>query len=983
MTATEARVDPGAWDTVLTRPDGPQLVVAGPGTGKTEFLVQRVAAIVDAGHARRDQIAFLTFSRRAAADVRRRIAEELTGSAAPVDVSTFHSLAIRLIETATGERPVPLLSPEQVTLVSGLLTTEDPSHWPLTYRDILGTRVFAGEIADFLTRCSERLLSPDDLEDRARERPEWRGIPGLFARYRAELETRKRTDYGTLLVATVELLGTAQGRELASRFRYVLVDEYQDTTPAQAAIARLLAAPHGNLTVAGDPYQSIYSFRGAELRNIASFADEHPDLTRIVLDQSLRVPAPILDAAVRVVSSGDLPGSAGPVQPAPHQGRVDAFVFDQQTAEADWIAREVDRLIRVEGLRPAQIAVLVRSKRELITELSRALDQRRIPHDQPDSRLVDHPAVRLFDDLAKVARGGGAAGSAGTGAATDADRAMRRILLGPLFSLSLGEERSLLRERRRGRSWLSVIGSAPGAIPKLAPLLEDTSWADRLPAGDGFWAAWTGLEGAERLVDEPERGEWRAALTAFAQVLTRQAERDDTVTLTRFFEVADEENFEPTPLLLDRLHRDRVTLTTLHQSKGLEFEVVFIANAVEGVFPDLRRSRRMLRPELLSPERPTDATSQLQFQVQEEMRIAYTAMTRARRRVVWTATSAGVDQGEHRPSRFLLAASGADTLDEIGAPAEEERPPVTMLEAEVALRRRLLDPNRPAVERLAAARVLGRPPSSWWDPAGFAGVAAPGPDRPVLGDAPRLSPSQADAYARCPRRYVLERRLRLSDSSSPYAHFGTLIHTVLERAEGEVIGTGRRHADLDAALAHLRAVWEEEADFGTEQLNRAWLIRGEDLITRLYETWPPGDSVPIELETRVDAEIGGIPWTGIIDRLEQGGDGLRVVDYKTSKTQPRVEDAKRSIQLGFYATALASRGPVAAAEMWYPAKGSVRLTTRKLDMGLIGEIEDEMLAITGSIVAEEWAPRPSEDCEKCAFRSSCPAWPEGRGAYLP
>jgi superfamily I DNA/RNA helicase/RecB family exonuclease len=987
VTVREIRVDPGAWDPVVADPDGAQLIVAGPGTGKTEFLVQRVANIVNTGRARRDQVLVLTFSRRASADMRRRVGVALGGSGVPVDSSTFHSLALRLLEAGNaGERPIPLTPPEQVTLVADLLAKENPDHWPVSYRGILATRGFASEIADFLTRCSERLLSPADLEQRAAERADWRGIPGLFLRYREALEGLERTDYGTLLVSAVEMLATSRGQELATGFRYVIVDEYQDTSPAQAELAGLLASSHGNLTVAGDPYQSIYSFRGAELRNIAQFADRHPELTRIVLDQSLRVPAEILESALRVVSSGELPGSAGPVRPAEHRGRVEAYVFDQETAEADWIAREVEHVIRVEGLRPSEIAVLVRSKRELINELSRALDRRSIPHDSPDSRLVDHPAVRVFDDLARVALLEGNARIPTPGEWADADRAMRRILLGPLVSLGLGAERALLRERRRtGVSWARLIATEIPDRTDLSELLDDSGWATAIPATDGFWEAWNRLHGIDRLVADPDRRLWRLAISAFAQVLTRQAERDKKVSLAQFFEMTQDEGFESEPLLAFRGDEDRVTLTTLHQSKGLEFEVVFIANAVEGIFPDLRRSRRMLRPELLSPERMTDPSAQHLFQVQEEMRLAYTAMTRAHRRVVWTATAAGVDQGEHRPSRFLVAASGVGSLSELRRPADDDRAPVTVKEAEVDMRRALFDPDVGSARRLAAARVLGSPPENWWQPSAFAGVRSPGPNQPILGEGLRLSPSQADSYATCPRRYALERRLRLGDAGSPYARFGTLVHSAMERAEAAVVGTDEAHTGLEDALEHLESVWAEEADFGTPELNEAWLKQAAMALVRLYELWPSPDGRPIGLEMKVESVIDGVPWMGLIDRLERTPSGLKVVDYKTSKNPPTIEDSKSSIQLGFYASsvALLLGEPVTAAEMWFPRTDAKRITTRALDLDRLQDIENQMVEVTRSIRSENWEPRVGDGCKNCGFRKSCPAWPEGQGAFMP
>ena len=419
------------------------MVVAGPGTGKTEFLVRRVTHLVNSGLAKRDEIVVLCFSRRASADLTRRVEESIGATGVPIDTTTFHSLALRLIEAATdGNRLVPLTTPEQVGVVAEILATEDTANWPITYRGILEAPAFAAEVADFLMRCSERLLTPNDLEERAASRSDWRGLPDLYRRYLGHLGDTGRTDYGTLLTTAVDLIETEIGQRLIERFKYVLVDEYQDTSPAQATMADLIARASGNLTVAGDPYQSIYSFRGAELRNVAEFSVKHADSRRIVLSKSFRVPAAILEAALGVVSSGELPGAAGPVTPAPHEGRTDAYVFDQETAEAEWIAKEVEHSIRVDNVDPSAIAVLVRSKKELLNELSRALDRRKVPHDPPASRLVDHPAVRVFHDLVIAATRGGSLPTTSPQEAGAADLAMRRLLLGPLFGLGLGQERA-------------------------------------------------------------------------------------------------------------------------------------------------------------------------------------------------------------------------------------------------------------------------------------------------------------------------------------------------------------------------------------------------------------------------------------------------------------------------------------------------------------------------------------------------------------
>ncbi len=986
MVIAESRIEPADWTDELQRVDGAQLVVAGPGTGKTEFLIRRVAFLIESGAARRDEILVLTFSRRAAADIKQRIEQAVGGSTVPIEATTFHSLALRTLEVLEqGERPSPLTTPEQVNLVRELLQGEDPESWPITYRGALTTAGFAEEVADFLMRCSERLMSPADLAERSKARQDWRGIPAFYERYISEMASRGRIDYGSLLVAAVNALSTEEGQSLAAGYRYVLIDEYQDTSSAQAEMARLLAKPHGNITVAGDPYQSIYSFRGAELRNIDDFQKARAGVRRIVLDKSFRVPADIMDAALRVVSSGDLPGAAGPVTPAPHQGRVETYVFDQETAEAEWIATEVEHSIRHDGVNPSAIAILMRSKREMLNELSRALTRRRIQHNRPDRRLIDHPAVQLVADLVMIATRDSEDAVLFMDQVTlsEIDSSARRILLGPLVGATLGLQREMAVERRHGAQWGSLFAGFMGA-DDVAALLADKSWATDRPAWDGFWNVWTTLTAMARIVDDPDRADWRRALASFSQVLDRQADRNPALTLEEFFSFAEDESFEATPLLSHRSSTPAVVLTTLHQAKGLEFETVFIANAVEGVFPDLRRSRRMLRPELLSPERTTNPPAQSQFQVQEEMRLAYTAMTRARRRVVWTATDAGVDQGEQRPSRFLVAASNSNSLTDIGRPEDDDREPVTIGEMEANLRRTASDPSRGLPPRLAAMSILAKSPKGSWSADRFAGIPSKGPDAPILEGKLTMSPSRADGYMRCPRRYAIERRLRIEDPTSVWMQQGNLIHHALEAAESSVIGTGRPHNDVGVAIEALREEWAT-SDFGTPQLNKAWLAKAETIITKLYETWPHTGAVPIALEKKVTLDVGEVTWQGYIDRLEASPDGLRVIDYKTGKNIPTKADVGSSIQLGFYAMAVnaESEGPnVIAAELWFPANDSKSLTVRSLDMARLPEIEQTMIDVTNQISAENWEPRVSSNCKSCAFRTSCPAWPEGRGAFV-
>ena len=984
------RINPDDWGQAVAKTDGPQLIVGGPGTGKTEFLVRRALWLLEEGEIDPEEILLLSFSRRGVADLKERVQRGLTRSYTAVPASTFHSLASRLLERHAEEAldwttmPSLLTGPEQVALVHELLGSEDAQRWPLPFRSLLTTNSFAREVTDFLLRCQEQLIDSPQLADLAENRSDWKGLPQLLERYEQTLRDRHRIDYGTLLGQAVTMLEHPDvARAVGTQYRFLLVDEYQDTTNAQVRLLRAMYASHHNLTVAADPYQSIYSFRGADLSNVHRFPGEFPDryaqpAKQFVLTTSFRVPAAILEAAERV-TAGSLLGSAGPVTPAPGNGRVDIYSFDQLTQEAEWIAEEVSRLHLEEQIPFSQMAVFVRSKRRFLPELSRVLERRGIPHDLPDSRLTDHPAIRLILDCVVAA----------TEFPPESGRALRRILLGPLFSIPLGRLREIERERlRKDATWTEIIGVHLNDGAGLALLLAETAWATSAPAVEGFWHIWETLPQFVAVVEHPHRRDERAAWSSLAQVLGRLYERDPRATLVDYVRLTEDEQFEARPLLSYRAPRqDRLTLTTLHQSKGLEFDTVFLADAVEGVFPDLRSRESLLGSRHLSPAFPADPVAYRTFRLQEEMRLAYTAMTRGYRRVVWTATSSGVEEDHTMPSRFLPLVTGIPTISKaVGRPPERSTP-VTSQEAEAWLRRIVRDPGQPRTRRLAALSLLGNGTEWGLRTADqFAGVRLPGPDRGIMSPGFTLSPSQAESYATCPRRYVFERRLGVGDDTTPFLTFGSLIHKILELAEASAVVKSEVHADLSEALRQLDSVWDPSA-FGGEPWATAWYRRAVHILTYLYEHWPT-QGVPVALERSLSLNIGGVLWRGQADRVEHTGEGLRVVDYKTGSTVPTTADAASSMQLGFYMMALRADeqltqlGQVEKAEMWFPAKTDARsLTVRRFDSHQLPRVAEAMQQAAQGIAAQQWPPTPNSHCPTCRVRTVCPEWPEGKEAF--
>ena len=969
----EARLEPANWEDWIGVHTGPQIVVGGPGSGKTEFLVRRAAGLINSG-VEPGSIAVLGFSRRGAFQIGRRIEDRVGTSVGSVASSTFHSLALRIIETFNPDDPPTLLTaPEQVAWVAELLGTEDPKRWPLAYRPILTTSRFAHEVTDFLLRCAEQNVRPGDLDDFNRD--DWRGLDEFFARYRASIADSDRIDYGTLMAVAVDVLDHPENqRRVADQFEYVLVDEYQDTSRVQAQFLQAMTRTTMNLTAAADPYQSVFSFRGTDLANVERFAEDFPspvgtDSLRLVLTTSFRVPKPILAAAASLTRNLDLPGEAGPVTPADGAGRVDVYRFDQATEEAEWVAREIERTHLELGDAYSTMAVFVRTKKRFMAELSRALERRGIPHNRPDSRLADHPTVRMVFDLV----------SAATGDAGEQNRAMRRIALGTLLRLSPGEFMAIEKVSKES-GWAAALTDLGPAGNAVADLVSDPKWAQDQPAATALWHIWDSLPQMRDVANDAERENERFGWASISQALEKQFDRDPSVSLRQYLQWTEKDDFEAQPLLSHRRRtEDEVMLTSLHQAKGLEFQTVFIADAVEGVFPDLRARESLLGSRHLSSSLPIDVVDYRHFRLQEETRLAYTAMTRASRRVVWTATAATNDFQPGGPSRFL------ELLGLPINPPPQDLTPVSTIEAEAWLRRTAADTSAGKAARLASIENLATAPA-WGGrpPVRIAGVLTPGSDHGIIRTGQLfLSPSQADSYDRCPRRYALERRLGFTSGPTVYLSLGSLIHDVIEE-------TDKSHDEPTPqdALAALQARWQP-TDFGGPPWSISWFETASDAIVRLYEHRNPANVV-LDSERSVELEIEGVLWRGKVDRIEKRGNEVFIVDFKSSKSPPKQEDAAVSIQLGFYVMAaqndpeIASHGPIAGAEFWYPRKPMVRqpFATRKLDMNRMDEVRQNMIDLAEAVQDESWKPRPGDNCRTCVVRSSCPAMPEGQEAYV-
>ncbi len=412
---------------VVDHDGGPLLVLAGPGTGKTTTLVEAIARRIEGG-APPDSVLALTFSRKAAEQLRDRVTARVGRTTGAALGSTFHSFAYGLIRAyAPAElyvEPLRLLSaPEQDVVLRELLTDDaDPVTWPESLRAALGTRGFAREVHAVLSRAREKGLDGEALTRLGEEHdlPEFVAAGRFLELYLTNLDHQGLTDYSDLIRrATIE--AEVHRDELRARFQHVFVDEYQDTDPGQVALLRTLAGDGRDLVAVGDPHQSIYAFRGAEVRGILEFPTEFPRADGspadvVALRTTRRFGSRLLLASQRVAGRLALPGTIDPAAreafhrpqtaPGPHgDGLVVVRTFDTERAEAEHLADLLRRAHLEDGVPWHEMAVLVRSGRVSIPPLRRALGAAGVPVEVASDEvpLVRDPAVLPLLDAVRAA----------------------------------------------------------------------------------------------------------------------------------------------------------------------------------------------------------------------------------------------------------------------------------------------------------------------------------------------------------------------------------------------------------------------------------------------------------------------------------------------------------------------------------------------------------------------------------------------------
>jgi len=633
----------------VTTTDGPLLILAGAGSGKTRVLAHRVAYLIGVRGVKPWQILAVTFTNKAAAEMRTRITALVGDQAREVAMGTFHSLCARVLRrdgSAIGIDP-------RFAIYD---TDDQTSTMKLVMRtlELVGsTELKPSALLGMIGRWKNDLIGPESAMEAARGYHE-EIAARAYEKYQARLREQNALDFDDLLNEAVRLFDQAPGvlTHYQDRWRWLHVDEYQDTNRAQYLWVRHLAGKRKNLAVVGDDDQSIYSWRGADLRNILDFERDYPDATVVKLEQNYRSTQLILDAAHAVVSRNEARKDKKLWTENPRGVQIERFEADSEDEEAEWVARQVEALV---GGRGAGGSFLARRADEGDEQRYFLRDIAVMYRTNAQSRAIEEAFLRyglryqlvggtrfyqrreVKDALAylRVTR-------------SDYDAAAyERIINVP--ARGIGDKTiTLIRDeaaRRAGNVWVALVELAQNAelatrtrssIASFVAMIESLrrrvgvlalpELLDAVLEESGYRAM---------LLDGSQEGEDRwANLLELREVVNRYGDLDPDDAVDRLLEetalVADQDSYQK--------DADAATLITLHAAKGLEFDIVFITGLEEGVFPHSRS---------LDDQR----------QMEEERRLAYVGLTRARHRLYLTHAAMRATWGRGGfsvPSRFLL-----------------------------------------------------------------------------------------------------------------------------------------------------------------------------------------------------------------------------------------------------------------------------------------------------------------------------------------
>ena len=612
--------------------EGPLLILAGAGSGKTRVLTHRIAYLIEELHVNPWNILAITFTNKAAGEMRERVDNIVGFGSESIWVSTFHSTCVRILR-----RHVEYIG------YGTNFTIYDTDDQRTLMKDIckklqIDTKVYKeAKLLSAISSAKNEMISSAEYELNSQGDFVKKIIAKAYKEYEIQMKANNAMDFDDLLVKTVQLL--QHNEEVLAfyqnRFRYIMVDEYQDTNTVQFRLIQLLAKQHRNLCVVGDDDQSIYKFRGANIYNILNFEREYADAKVIKLEQNYRSTSTILDAANAVISNNQ---GRKPKTLWTENGEGSKLTFKQFDSgyeEADYVVRDIEKRVNKDGKNYNDFAILYRTNAQ-----SRLFEERFVAAGIPYKIVggVNFYGRKEIKDLLAYLK---------TIDNGQDDLAVRRIINVPtrgigLTSINRVQEAAITRgidfyEALRTADLIPGIGRGLSKLESFAALIEYfKSQVEELSISDLMKLVIEKTGYVERLKDE-EGGDARIEnIEEFiSKIVSYEEGTEEQPTLSGFLEevslVADIDSLEET--------QEYVVLMTLHSAKGLEFPQVYLTGLEDGMFPSFM---------CISSDDPTE--------IEEERRLCYVGITRAREELTLSCARRRMIHGEtqyNKMSRFL------------------------------------------------------------------------------------------------------------------------------------------------------------------------------------------------------------------------------------------------------------------------------------------------------------------------------------------
>ena len=939
---------------------GPLLIIAGAGTGKTTVIARRIAWLIAVKQTRSDELLGLTFTEKAADEMEERVDLLVPYGYLDIPLHTFHAFGDQLLRDHALKMGLTpnfrvLSRAEQLVFLRRHVFDLPLRH----FRPLSDPTRFLDAIAAVFARAKDEAVSPEEflahaeaLERQCARNPQdealhtqagrLRELADCYRAYQQLLRQADAVDFGDQVFLAVQLLEEHPDvlADVQRRFRYLLVDEFQDTNYAQFRLLQLLARPSANITVVADDDQSIYKWRGAAISNVVKFLDHYADVRTVVLTENFRSTQRILDCAYRLIRFNDpdrlevrqgidkrLIARAGRPEAEPH-----FHVFDTVSSEADWVARTIRDAVDSGTRRPREFAILVRSNREADLFL-RALNVAGVPWQfSGASGLLARDESKMLVSCLK------------TLADPEDSLSWYHVASSPLYLVPMQDlARLLAQATKTNRSFRAVLqqidqeaslSEALSATGKrrLGELLDDVGRLvelSRTHSGGQLLYRWLSDRG---LLAQLSRAEQAGQLQTIARFFTqlRRVEElagprlPELLQHLELFQAIGDEPFEE-----DDAWADRVSVLTLHKAKGLEFPVVFLVGLVQGRFPTPQRHDPIELPEALIK----DILPAGNYHLQEERRLFYVGMTRAKDQLYLTCAYDYGGKTARKVSQFVLEA-----LD-------------------------LPSPSQPA-KQATARELIER-----------SGVRPPIPLAPAAprNGSIRLDPHGVDDYLTCPLKYRYSHVLKIPVMRHHLVVYGAALHKAVETFFRRLLqGTPMDETEL---LHAFEQQWSAEG-FLTKEHEELRLDQGRQALCRFYARQQAEPERPMLIEEKFRFPLDDLLVVGRWDRVDRQEDGAVIIDYKSSEVRDQgIADrrTRESLQLLVYALA------------WRTLHGEMpaRVELRFLETEVTGRArftEDDLERAkqllrdaAKGIRAQNFHAQPQEfACRWCAFQSICP-----------